>query len=139
MSQNSVLILGVRVDSTTLQEVLDWLHKKIIKKGKKRIIFTPNPEIVVQANQDQSFKAILNSSDINIPDGLGLGLPVVRGRELFESALRLTISKRKVKVFLMGSSRSVIAKSLHKIKDAGIVEAKGVAGPWINSTGETDS
>ncbi|MBI3955128.1 WecB/TagA/CpsF family glycosyltransferase, partial [Candidatus Gottesmanbacteria bacterium] len=36
------------------------------------VIFTPNPEIINYAQKDQYFKQIVNSAQINIPDGAGL-------------------------------------------------------------------
>lgn len=39
---------------------------------KPLIVFTPNPEFLVEANGDKDFHDLLNKSDINMPDGIGL-------------------------------------------------------------------
>jgi len=36
------------------------------------IIFTPNPEFLVEASRDLAFRDLLNKADINLPDGFGL-------------------------------------------------------------------
>lgn len=64
-------ILGVKINSTELVEVLDFVRKKIAKK-EKFWIATPNPEFIVAAQKDSQFKKILNSADLAIPDGQGL-------------------------------------------------------------------
>ena len=37
-----------------------------------RIIFTPNPEMVMHARKDAEFRRVLNSADLVIPDGIGI-------------------------------------------------------------------
>lgn len=64
-------ILGVRVNSTSMGEVLRFVRKKIVKREKFWIV-TPNPEFIVAAQKDSQFKKILNSADLAIPDGQGL-------------------------------------------------------------------
>jgi N-acetylglucosaminyldiphosphoundecaprenol N-acetyl-beta-D-mannosaminyltransferase len=88
-------ILGVRVDPVTmtvaLQQCWDWL--KLVNTGPK-VVFTPNPEILVYAEQHQDFKHILNQSDLAIADGAGLvrlsggALPErVTGTDLMQAVL----------------------------------------------------
>ena len=36
------------------------------------VVFTPNPEFIVEAQADPEFKILLNKADINLPDGIGL-------------------------------------------------------------------
>lgn len=46
--------------------------KKIIKLENQKIIFTPNPEMLLKAEEDKRFKQILLSADYLIPDWTGL-------------------------------------------------------------------
>jgi N-acetylglucosaminyldiphosphoundecaprenol N-acetyl-beta-D-mannosaminyltransferase len=47
--------------------------KKSFSRGKETILlFTPNPEQMVLAEEDQSFNQVLQRGDILIPDGVGL-------------------------------------------------------------------
>jgi len=43
-----------------------------LKKGEKTLIVTPNPEILYDAHNDTALATILKSSDIALPDGIGI-------------------------------------------------------------------
>lgn len=64
-------VLGIKIDDVNIAEaakvVEGWLSK-----GGKHYIVTPNPEIVVMAQDDQELKKIINNADLAIPDGVGL-------------------------------------------------------------------
>ncbi|MGD8744204.1 MAG: WecB/TagA/CpsF family glycosyltransferase [Candidatus Woesebacteria bacterium] len=64
-------ILKIHVDSTPKRRVLRTIQKNVLK-GQKFYIVTPNPEHILIAQDDSEFKSILNSANINIPDGVGL-------------------------------------------------------------------
>ena len=64
-------ILGVRVNEVNMDEAL-CNAKKFLETNKCDTIFTPNPEFIVNAEKDEEFKNILNSSSLNIPDGNGI-------------------------------------------------------------------
>jgi N-acetylglucosaminyldiphosphoundecaprenol N-acetyl-beta-D-mannosaminyltransferase len=64
-------ILGINIISKKRSEVLDQVQKKLENKQKFYIV-TPNPEIILYAQNDDEFKSILNNADISIPDGIGL-------------------------------------------------------------------
>jgi N-acetylglucosaminyldiphosphoundecaprenol N-acetyl-beta-D-mannosaminyltransferase len=64
-------ILGASIDDVTYDEALERLVE-FVQSGEPHRVVTPNPEIVMQARRDPSFRAILNGSDLAIPDGVGL-------------------------------------------------------------------
>lgn len=68
---NKVNILGVKVDQINAQEALERT-KRMVDSGKRHFIVTPNPEMIVAAQNDSEFKEILNSADLSIADGAGL-------------------------------------------------------------------
>lgn len=70
-ADDTLKILGVRLNSTELVEVLNEAGQAI-GSGRKLFIVTPNPEFLVLAQADKEFKKILNSADLAIPDGFGL-------------------------------------------------------------------
>ncbi|RJR25527.1 WecB/TagA/CpsF family glycosyltransferase [Candidatus Microgenomates bacterium] len=79
MSRNIANILGVPINSTQLPSLLDQIEGLIEEKPgfeakPPLIIFTPNPEFLVEAQKNLKFKEILKVADINIPDGFGLVL-----------------------------------------------------------------
>jgi len=71
MSEDQLKILKVRIDKVTMlktvTQIFIWL-----KSDKKRHIITPNPEILLKAQYNHKFLKILNKSDLNIPDGMGI-------------------------------------------------------------------
>lgn len=122
-ARNYVTILGIRLDSTSIDSVLNTIGGFLQSKHKFSV-FTPNPEILLEASRDINFKKILNSSDINVPDGVGLkiaapALNIIKGRELFLELVALA-RKKNWKVFFVGGE---------KIK-------KVTAGPRLNKNGE---
>lgn len=74
MAAKKVNILGVMVSSESHIRVLTRLTNKLSNEGGEglEVVFTPNPEQVVMANEDDRFCDILSKSSINIPDGVGL-------------------------------------------------------------------
>lgn len=64
-------IMGVRINNISMNEVLKTAEEKI-KNNEQYIIYTPNTEFVMMCNKDEEFLDLMNKSDINIPDGVGL-------------------------------------------------------------------
>jgi N-acetylglucosaminyldiphosphoundecaprenol N-acetyl-beta-D-mannosaminyltransferase len=78
----SIDILGVRVHDVTEDEALAALMQ-FVRSGTPHRVITPNPEIVMQASHDPAYRAVLNGSNLAIPDGIGLLLAArMRGRRL---------------------------------------------------------
>ena len=64
-------ILDVRIDEVTMDEAVEKV-KTFLDEDRMHLICTPNPEMIMIAQDDQEFKTILNSSELNIPDGTGI-------------------------------------------------------------------
>ena len=70
-ARKHVNILNVRLDSTSIEEVLNTIGD--FRQSKHKFsLFTLNPEILVEAEKNKNFQKILNSADLSIPDGIGL-------------------------------------------------------------------
>lgn len=69
--RRTVSILGVEIDDVTEGDALDILVR-FVEQGEPHRIVTPNPEIVMLAQRDPGYRALLNSSDLRVPDGIGL-------------------------------------------------------------------
>lgn len=69
----SVTILGVRVDAVGRNEFRAIVRDFLLGTGQK-IIFTPNPEMIVKAQSDRHFRDVLHSGSINLCDGKGVEL-----------------------------------------------------------------
>ncbi|MDP3987629.1 MAG: WecB/TagA/CpsF family glycosyltransferase [Candidatus Levybacteria bacterium] len=65
-------LLGVGITNATEREILEYILQSLQKKDEKYYIVTPNPEILVYANNHQDFKKVLNNARLAIPDGTGV-------------------------------------------------------------------
>lgn len=134
MTPYSVNILGVRINSTSagsvLKKILDFeanFGQNGLKPEKPLIIFTPNPEFLVAAAKDKNYRNLLNSSDINIPDGVGL---LLAGRVLGQPiAERVSGADLVEKLLLMGNEEACLPAGRWKV---------GIAGARRGDTAESE-
>lgn len=122
--RDTVNILGVSVDKIPMDSVFKKADN-LMKTDGVSMIFTPNPEIIMAAAEDESFKEILNSADICTPDGIGvvyasriLKNPVsqrVPGFELTKKLLE-SASKSEIGVFFFGSKPGVAEAAKEKVE-----------------------
>lgn len=120
-----VNILGVNIDKVTAAEALQRA-KEFIAQDETSVVYTPNPEIVMAAYDDEEFCKVLNSSDMCVPDGIGviygakiIGTPLperVPGFELCCSLIEY-LSKNNGSVFLLGSKPGVADDAAAKLKE----------------------
>jgi len=111
---NRIRILGVIIDNlcatSALQRIVTFSPSHSLR------ITTPNPQMLLDAQKDSSFKKILNSSDLSLPDGFGiilasrfLGTPLkgrISGIDFAEKLLELA-EKNGLRVFLLGGKIDV--------------------------------
>ena len=133
-------ILGVKVDSTSSTQLLSAIGSKIASKEKFYLV-TPNPEIILQAQNDPDLSHSLNSADFSLPDGVGLklavpNLPIIKGRQFMLRLLELANTK-KLKVYLLGGRTFVNKKALTVISSwYPNLFISGDPGPRLDKTGE---
>lgn len=130
MSRNKIEILGVNVDSITFEDAVNTAESLLKAEGVSTI-FTPNPEIIMCAKEDDEMRKILNSADLCTADGIGvvyaskiLKKPVperVAGFDL-TCALLERMAKTDDGVFLLGAKPGVaeLAKANMEEKYPGI-------------------
>jgi len=116
-------ILGVRIDEVTMDEAVKR-SESFLGEEKMHMIFTPNPEMVMVAKDDDEFREILNSSDMNIPDGNGivwasrkLKTPLserVAGFDFIHKIFEFG-KNRPVSFYFLGSKPGVAEKAAEKI------------------------
>lgn len=112
-------ILGVRVDNLSKLEVLNKVSDFLSSSAQHKI-FTPNPEMLVDAEKDEYFKKVLNSGDLNVCDGFGLalvgGLKRYSGVDLMQDVCVLA-EKQNRSIYLLGSgSDEVVSRTLEVLK-----------------------
>lgn len=118
-------ILGVYVNKITMKEAL--LRSESFFDGKPHLVFTPNPEIILECEKDSGLTDIINSADLLLPDGigiviaskiLGVGLPErVSG---YDFLCGLFEKYRDKKFYLLGSKPGVSEKAMDNLKKQGI-------------------
>ena len=100
-----------------------------IKSGRPHFIATPNPEIIIAAQNDNELKKTINSADLCLPDGMGvlaaskfLKIPLlerVTGVDLMLEILR-SAKEKGYKVFLLGSAPGVAEDAARKLPGVNI-------------------
>lgn len=140
MSRKQVKILGVYVDSTNEDEVLRVIGQKLASKGQSYIV-TPNPEIVLQAQNDKELAEIINKADVSVPDGVGLRLAdpkltIIHGRKLMLRLFEMANDEALRLFFVTSDEYSTKDKLLARIaKDYPRIESTAAVGPRLGING----
>ncbi len=129
MNTNSqVYIFGTRIDNLSKKEILDKIVNFVGQK-KFHYIVTLNPEILLKTKKNISFQKIVNNSDLNISDGIGIKFAFWRyghklksrytGIDLMWDVLEIA-NRDNLQVFLLAnenglSSWQETAKSIKKV------------------------
>ncbi|AOY74831.1 WecB/TagA/CpsF family glycosyltransferase [Clostridium formicaceticum] len=122
--RNQVKILGVPIDQITEEEAFyrltSFLEGSTVKK-----VYTPNPEIIMMAQQDEALFRVLEEADLVLPDGIGLiiaskikGLGLkerVTGIDTMDKLLTYCGEKGK-SIFLLGGKPGTAALACENMK-----------------------
>ena len=119
-----IKILGIRIDRTDRRESLERISSFLETPGYKLVV-TVNPEHIMLAENNEHFKNILNRSELNVPDGIGiiwasrlLGKPLperIAGADLLPRICRLCAEKG-VSIFLLGGKPGIAAKAADNLR-----------------------
>jgi N-acetylglucosaminyldiphosphoundecaprenol N-acetyl-beta-D-mannosaminyltransferase len=115
---------GIKVDNVTLTEAAEIVRHFVID-GKPKLVVTPNPEMIVTAQADEMFKAIINRADLRVADGISMvvvsrlnGQPLkerVSGIDLMLKLLEIG-ADYNYRVFFLGGAPGVAEAAAGKIK-----------------------
>lgn len=64
-------LLGIDIDNLSLDGAFEKMEG-FIQQGKKALVFTPNPEMLSNAYHNLALQNLLNSANINLPDGAAM-------------------------------------------------------------------
>lgn len=139
MSLKTQKLLGIPITISSKEEIVAFIEEKLATR-RQTIIFTPNPEIMVEAKRDPAFASILSQADVNLPDGKGvalaLGVPVVTGRDFMLTVLAI-VAKQKGSVFILCGSHRVLAQTLVRAKEEHPhLHISGSVGPVVSKDGK---
>lgn len=116
-------VLGVSFDNVSMSEAVAFGVDAIEKRSGAYVV-TPNPEMIMQALEDEELMASLHEAQLVLPDGIGviygakiLGIPLrekVPGID-FAAQLMEKLSKMHGSVFLFGAQPGVAALAAEKL------------------------
>lgn len=134
-------VLGVRIDNITKRELLDTIARWLVQPTQHKI-FTPNPEMLVDASRDSEFRVVLNESELNICDGAGLsffsGIPKISGSDMVIEICALA-EQKMASIFILGTGRDEVLEAAKKelLKRFPSLHIVGTdPGPRIQASGE---
>lgn len=117
-----VTILGAPIDAVSMTEALAIL-RAFAAEPRFHHVMTPNPEMLVEGTKNPAFLRVLQSADLNVPDGTGLlfvsrllGTPLrsrVTGADLTEA---IAGEPALQPVFFLGAAPGVAAKAAEALR-----------------------
>ncbi len=123
--QNSVRILGLRVDRVSADETLAAIHG-FVAAGEPSHIVTADASMAVLARGDADLRAIVDGAALVTPDGAGilwagrlLGTPLqhkVSGVDLVATLCRHS-AKTSTRIFFFGAAPGVAAEAADKMRE----------------------
>lgn len=138
-------ILGVRVDDATYEDLLAQVDA-FVASGRPHQVITVNPEMLVAAHQDSALRLVLNQSDLNVPDGVGLlwaarwlGKPLrqrVTGSDGIYN-LSAYCAKKGYRLFFLGAAPGVADQA--SLRLAALNPGLKVAGTYAGSPHASDA
>ncbi len=119
--ETRVSILGVPVDNVTRAGAADLIASMLTGAGQHHVA-TPNPEMIVEAARNPEFKALLNRTSLNMPDGTGLlwaarrqGTPL-RERVTGTDVMMDVCARVGGPVFLLGAMPGIAEYAAHALQ-----------------------
>ncbi len=125
MQEQFVKIFGVRFDNLTMSEALGKFIT-FLKAGDTAAIYTPNPEIILNAQEQPELKEALLDGALVVPDGIGviyaskihnLGLKEkISGIDLAEKILHF-LNNTKGSIFILGAAEGIAEMAAYRLAD----------------------
>ncbi|KAB3533552.1 WecB/TagA/CpsF family glycosyltransferase [Alkaliphilus serpentinus] len=120
-----ISIFDVPISAVTQSEALEMAIDFLNSEGLKQI-FTPNPEIVMLAQNNQQLKETLQKGDLVVPDGIGLILASklkslglkerVPGIELMDKILEYCSQNHK-SIYIFGGKPGIPERAIKNIEE----------------------
>jgi len=71
-TDNTSLLFDLNVFSRRKNSLLNLVKTWLQENGTLKVIYTPNPEQIVQSRGNEEFRLVLQKADVLLPDGVGL-------------------------------------------------------------------
>lgn len=140
-------ILGVPVDNITMGEAVN-IVEGFLNRDDVHCVFTPNAEMMMEAQRDAEFKQILCSGSLVVADGAGVVLaskvlkPVLKERVAgFDLVCNLfeRFSNKDVRFFFFGGKPGVAQEAYQKLLEKNInINLVGVRNGYFSESEEKE-
>jgi len=117
--RNRIAVLNVMIDVVTMQEAVDRV-KSFINLGHPHLVVTPNAEMIMMANDDNSLAQIINNADLVVPDGAGVVWAArynddvmperVAGYDLVQNLLAVAATEN-YRIYMLGGAPGIVDKA----------------------------
>jgi N-acetylglucosaminyldiphosphoundecaprenol N-acetyl-beta-D-mannosaminyltransferase len=145
--RSTVDILGVKVDFVTMNQALENI-KAFLSEDKIHVIYTPNSEIMMDAQKYPDLKDLLNEADMLTADGAGVilaskilktALPEkVSGFDLVKNSFSINFEKKPT-YFFFGSKRGVAETAKSNVeKEFPGINVKGCRDGFFSDAEESE-
>jgi N-acetylglucosaminyldiphosphoundecaprenol N-acetyl-beta-D-mannosaminyltransferase len=114
-----IAILGIPVDNVTEDDAMERIAA-FLEAGGPHHVVTTNPEFVMEAQHNATFRNVLHHANLSVPDGFGLllaarwlGTPL-RGRATgvaLSNRIAALAAERGYRLFLLGAAPGVAEES----------------------------
>ena len=117
-------IQGIYIDLVNEDDAFDKL-REVIGSNHSAQIITINPEMIVKAHNDENLKNLINSSDLIIPDGIGVKIALklkkikqdqIRGVDFAYKLLKYA-QENNYTVGFLGAKEDILCLTINKIKN----------------------
>ena len=121
-------ILGIKIDNVDMNGAVE-IAKSYLSQDELKMIFTPNPEMVINATKNEELKEALNNSDMNIPDGNGIVWASKKLKKpLFERVAGFDFihklfdlgKNNDIKFYLLGAKPEIVEKAKENLENQGV-------------------
>lgn len=121
-------ILGIKIDNVDMNRAVERATS-YLSQDKLKMVFTPNPEMVINATKNEELKEALNNSDMNIPDGNGIvwaskkiKKPLSERVAGFDFIHKLfDFGKNSdIKFYLLGAKPEIVKKAKENLENQGV-------------------
>ncbi len=120
-----VIIMDVPINKVTMEGASDQVVSYLLGKG-KHTVFTPNPEIIMDAQKDPELMRILKEADLVVADGIGVVLASkilkvetlperVGGFDMMQQVLG-KIKDKDINVYFLGSKPGVAEEAAKNMR-----------------------
>jgi N-acetylglucosaminyldiphosphoundecaprenol N-acetyl-beta-D-mannosaminyltransferase len=125
----SVTLAGIQLNAVNFSETVNWIVEHATS-GSGGYVVTPNVDYIVRAVRDPGFRAVIETADLRVPDGMWViygsriaghrGLSTVTGRLLPEAVGRI-LARNGHSIALFGGRPGIAERAASALRQRGVL------------------